>query len=129
MNSTDQADGGQRPVDEVVVALSGGAKEDAREVFGALRTAYGCDRAAEDVPQEAPGGRPMVWIATFDASDVRAKPRPARLTAPVVATLQGGYAAVESLRSSLASAFAVRVVGTASGDQEEELQLRLESRP
>ncbi|MFF5563269.1 hypothetical protein ACFY7Z_14405 [Streptomyces sp. NPDC012623] len=129
MNSTDQADDGQRPVDEVVVALSGGAKEDAREVFGALRTAYGCDRSAEDVPQEVPGDRPTVWTATFDASDVRARPRPARLTAPVVLTLQGGYTAVESLRGSLASAFAVQVVGTASGDQEEEVQLRLENRP
>ncbi|AXG81557.1 hypothetical protein [Streptomyces paludis] len=125
MNSTRQ------PAAEVVVALTGGVKEDAREVFGALRSAYGCDRAAEDVPNEVPGAgdRPTVWIATFDASDVRARPpRPARLTAPVVATLQGGYAAVDSLRGSLASAFAVREVGTAYGDQEEEVQLRLESR-
>ncbi|RDG35152.1 hypothetical protein [Streptomyces corynorhini] len=129
MNGTDRTGEEHRPADEVVVALSGGAKEDAREVFGVLRTAYGCDRAADDVPQEVAGDRPTVWIATFDVSDVRAKPRPARLTAPVAATLQGGYAAVESLRASLASAFAVRVVGTASGDQEEELQLRLESRP
>ncbi|MFJ2114731.1 MULTISPECIES: hypothetical protein [unclassified Streptomyces] len=122
MNSVD------RPTDEVVVAIGDGAKEDAHAVFGALRTAFGCDRAAEDVPMEVPGKRPTVWIATFDASDVRDEPTPARLTAPVVVTLQGGYAAVESMRRSLTSAFAVRVVGTASGDQEEEIQLRLESR-
>lgn len=122
MNSAD------RPAADVVVALSGGEKEDARVVFGALRTAFTCDRAADDVPQEVPGGRPTVWIATFNVSEVRAEPRPARLRAPVVATLQGGYTAVDSLRKSLAYAFAVRVVGTASGDQEEEVQLRLENR-
>jgi hypothetical protein len=113
---------------QVVVALSGGAKEDAHTVFGALRTAFACDRAADDVPREAPGGRPAVWTATFDATEVLSEPGPARLTAPVVATLQGGYTAVRVLRKTLTSAFTVRMVGTASGDQEEEVQLRLESR-
>ncbi|MFJ9029667.1 hypothetical protein ACIRQP_14260 [Streptomyces sp. NPDC102274] len=122
MNSADQ------PAADVVVALTGDEKEDARVVFGALRTAFACDRAADDVPQVVAGGRPTVWIATFNVSEVRAEPRPARLRAPVVATLQGGYTAVDSLRKSLASAFTVRMVGTASGDQEEEVQLRLENR-
>ncbi|MFD5753487.1 hypothetical protein [Streptomyces sp. NPDC127033] len=113
---------------EVVVALTDGAKEDAHAVFSALRTAYSCDRAADDRPQAVPGVRPTVWIATFDTTEARRDPGATRLTAPVVATLQGGYSAVDHVRETLASAFSVRVVGTASGDQEEEVQVRLESR-
>lgn len=116
------------PDTQVVVALSGGAKEDAHIVFGVLGTAFASDRAADDAPQELPGERPTVWTATFDVADAHSEPGPARLTAPVTASVQGGYTAVESLRKALASAFTVRVVGTASGDQEEEVQLRLETR-
>ncbi|MFJ4922782.1 hypothetical protein [Streptomyces sp. NPDC088725] len=121
MNSADQ------PASQVEVSLSGKAKEDAHAVFGALNTAFASDRAADDAPQDIPGERPTVWTSTFDVSDVRSKPRPTRLTESVTATLQGGYTAVNSLHQALSSAFAVRVVGTASGDQEEEVQLRLES--
>ncbi|MFF3749477.1 hypothetical protein ACFYYH_03290 [Streptomyces sp. NPDC002018] len=122
MNTADQ------PMDEVVVALTDGVKEDAEAVFGVLGTAFECDRAADDVPQDVAGERPTVWIATFDASHVRTEPGPARLTASVTATLQGGYSAVDSLRRTLASAFTVHDVGTAFGDQEEEIQVLLESR-
>ncbi|MFI5756256.1 hypothetical protein [Streptomyces sp. NPDC051569] len=110
-----------------MVALSGRVKEDARAVFGALGTAFASDRAADDIPQDVAGNRPTVWTATFDVSDAHTKPGPANLTQPVTVTLHGGYQAVDSLRKALTSAFAVRVVGTASGDQEEEVQLRLES--
>jgi hypothetical protein len=120
--------GADQPAEQVVVALSGQDKDDAHTVFGALRTAFGSDRGADDKPRMPADGRPAVWTATFDASDVRDEPRAARLSAPVTATLQGGYTAVESLRRALAAAFSVQVVGTASGDQEEEVQLRLESR-
>ncbi|MEV0038627.1 hypothetical protein [Streptomyces sp. NPDC050804] len=122
MNSADQ------PMDEVVVALTDGAKEDARAVFGVLRTAFACDRAADDIPQDVAGRRPTVWLATFDASHPGKKPDPARLTAPLTATLQGGYTAVDTMRRTLASAFTVHDVGTAFGDQEEEIQVLLESR-
>jgi hypothetical protein len=117
----------EQHTEQVAVALSGGAKEDAHTVFGALRTAYSCDRASDDVPQHVPGRRPTVWTATFDVDGTAAEPRPAHLTAPVTATLQGGYTAVDHLRTALASAFAVEVVGTAAGDQEEEVQLRLDN--
>ncbi|MYV55129.1 hypothetical protein [Streptomyces sp. SID3212] len=117
-----------QPTAHVVVALSGQDQEDAHTVFSALRTAFGSDRPADDVPQAVTGGRPTVWTATFDASDVRDEPAAARLSAPVSATLQGAYTDVDSLRRALTAAFSVRIVGTASGDQEEEVQLRLESR-
>ncbi|MFD5032285.1 hypothetical protein ACFVWX_07685 [Streptomyces sp. NPDC058220] len=122
MNSADHPDA------QVAVAFSGQVGEDAHAVFSVLRTAFASDRAADDVPQDMPGKRPTVWTATFDVSDVRTEPGPARLSAPVTLSLQGGYTAVDTVRKTLASAFAVRVLGTASGDQEEEVQLRLESR-
>ncbi|MEE1802094.1 hypothetical protein ACIQVO_03115 [Streptomyces sp. NPDC101062] len=128
MNSADEAGAADHAGAEVVVALTGGAKEDAHAVFGALRTAYPCDRAPDDLPQDVPGVRSTVWIATFDSTELRHDPATTRLTAPVEATLQGGYTAVEHVRKTLASAFTVRVVGKASGDQEEEIQVRLENR-
>ncbi|WP_435856204.1 hypothetical protein [Streptomyces physcomitrii] len=115
------------PASQVVVEIGGRAGGDARTVFCALRTAYTSDREADDEPQGSADGRTTVWTATFDVSEVHERPAPARLGAAVTATVQGGYAAVESLRSTLASAFAVRVVGTAAGDQEKEVQLELES--
>ncbi len=71
----------------------------------------------------------MVWSATYDVSAVREQAAPARLTEPVSVTLQGGYRAVDQLREQLESAFSVSEEGSASGDQEKELQLRLESGP
>ncbi|KIF78017.1 hypothetical protein QR77_37770 [Streptomyces sp. 150FB] len=122
MSSADQ------PESQVMVALNGNSRADAHAVFGALRTAFATDRPADDLPEDVPGDRPTVWTATFDVSDVQAQPEPTRLTAPVTASLHGGYAAVDHLRRTLAAAFTVRVVGTAAGDQEEEVQLRLENR-
>ena len=113
----------------VVVELSGSAPADAHAVFGVLHTAYASDRAPDDMPQEPDGGgRTTVWTAAFDTTDVREQPRPVALGAPVTAVLQGGYRAVDGLRVTLSSAFAVNVVGTSSGDQEQEVQLRLASR-
>jgi hypothetical protein len=117
-----------QPESQVVVALNGNSKDDAHAVFGALRTAFATDRPADDPPQDVSEDRPTVWTATFDVSGVRAQPEPTRLTAPVTASVQGGYAAVDNLRRTLAAAFAVQVVGTAAGDQEEEVQLRLDNR-
>ncbi|MET9556113.1 hypothetical protein [Streptomyces sp. NPDC006645] len=113
---------------DVTVELSGCEAEDAHAVFGALRTAFASDRASDDRPQEVAGARPTVWSSTFDVSEVRAKADPARLTKPVTADLQGGYWAVARLQEALTGAFAVEVLGTAAGDQEQEAQLRLETR-
>lgn len=112
---------------EVAVVLDGCAQEDARTVFAALRASFPSDRASEDVPAEAEEGRPMVWSGTFDVSRTLGLPGPAHLTEPVTITVQGGYRAVDRMRDGLAEAFDVRVLGTASGDQEEEAQLRLEN--
>ncbi|QKW10032.1 hypothetical protein HUT18_30055 [Streptomyces sp. NA04227] len=117
------------PAAQVVVEIGGKAGRDAHTVFCALRTAYTSDREADDEPQQSADGRTTVWAATFDVSEVHEEPAPARLEEPVTATVQGGYQAVDNLRRTLGSAFAVRVVGTAAGDQEKEVQLELESHP
>ncbi|GAA0482770.1 MULTISPECIES: hypothetical protein [Streptomyces] len=113
---------------EVTVECSGCKPEDAQAIFTALRTSFASDRSADDAPRETAGGGPSVWTATFDVNQSRDTPGPTQLTAPCTVTLQGGYQAVDQLRKALLPAFVVSVVGTAAGDQEEEVQLRLESR-
>ncbi|MGR8010840.1 hypothetical protein [Streptomyces hypolithicus] len=123
MNSTEHSG------TQVHVEVTGSSKEDANAVFGALCTAFESDRAADEAPGNGAGGRPMVWSATYDVFEVRENASPARLTSPVTVTVQGGYRAVETLREQLAAAFAVQEGGSASGDQEKEITLRLESGP
>ncbi|MFI6691210.1 hypothetical protein ACIBLA_05500 [Streptomyces sp. NPDC050433] len=113
---------------EVTVELSGCRPEDAHAVFGALRTVFASDRAPDDRPREVAGARPTVWSSTFDVSEVREKAGPTRLTEPVTADVQGGYWAVARLQEGLTGAFAVQVLGTAAGDQEQEVQFRLDTR-
>ncbi len=120
---TDQSRSGS----EVSVVVSGCEKGDARTVFDVLRAAFTTDRASVDVPQDVNGKRPTAWVVTVDVTEARVVSGPVRLGAPVTVDAQGGYWAVERLRQSLADAFAVRVVGTVSGDQEEEVRLRLEN--
>lgn len=117
------------PSAQVTVTLDSCAKEDAGTVLDALHTSFACDRGAEDAPQDAPGGGPTVWTATFDVSRTLALPGgPAPLGEPVSLTAQGGYHAVDRLREALAESFTVTVTGTASGDQEEEVTFRLAPR-
>jgi hypothetical protein len=119
----------ERPHPETVsVELSGCSKEDARVVFDTLCACFSSDRCAEDVPQELSTTRPAVWLGTFDVADTHEGARPARLAASVTADVQGGYWAIDRFRSTLDSLFSVHEVSTASGDQEEELHVRLESR-
>ncbi|WP_405578786.1 hypothetical protein [Streptomyces sp. NBC_01190] len=116
------------PSAQVSVTLDRCAKEDAGAVLTVLNTTFPSDRASDDQPEDTESGAPVVWTTTFDVSRTLGVPGPARLTRPVTLTAQGGYKAVDRLRESLAEAFAVRVVGTAAGDQEQEAQLRLENR-
>jgi hypothetical protein len=116
------------PSAQVAVVLDGCAREDAVVVLAALQASFPSDRAEDDEPADAEGGRPTVWAATFDVSRTLGLAGPARLSEPVTVTAQGGYRAVDRLREGLAEAFAVRVVGTAAGDQEQEARLRLDNR-
>lgn len=128
MNSTAEQAPGHQESRDVVVAVTGCAKEDARTVFDVLRRSFVSDRRADDEPQEASPTRPTVWFATVDVSETKASDAPAPLTGPVLMDVQGGYWAVDRFRRHLAESFAVRMVGTAAGDQEEEVRLRLANR-
>ncbi|MFJ9683095.1 hypothetical protein ACIRP2_34390 [Streptomyces sp. NPDC101194] len=129
MNSTEERQSEQAlHGQEVTVVISGCDTGDARMVFDALRAAFTTDRASVDVPRKLAERRPTAWVAAVDVSEERVVSGPVLLGAPVSVDVLGGYWAVERLRRSLAHAFDVRVVGTVSGDQEEEVRLRLRSR-
>ncbi|MEV6162630.1 hypothetical protein AB0L71_12020 [Streptomyces sp. NPDC052052] len=113
---------------EVSVVISGCDMGDARMVFDALRAAFTTDRASVDVPRKLAEKRPTAWVATVDVTEERVVTGPLAIGAPVSVDVQGGYWAVERIRRSLAHAFDVRVVGTVSGDQEEEVRLRLRNK-
>ncbi|TLS41591.1 hypothetical protein FE633_35390 [Streptomyces montanus] len=119
----------ERPHPESVsVELSECSKEDARIVFDALCACFASDRCADDVPQEVSETRPTVWLGTFDVADAHEGARSARLAASVTADVQGGYWAVDRFRTTLDSLFSVHEVCAASGDQEADLHVRLETR-
>ncbi|MFI1167579.1 hypothetical protein ACH4UM_29255 [Streptomyces sp. NPDC020801] len=115
--------------ESVSVELSGCSKEDARIVFDALCACFSSDRCAEDVPRDYHEVRPTVWLGTFDVAEAHKAGRgPNRLAASVTADVQGGYWAIDRFRTTLDSLFTVQDLSTASGDQERELHVRLESR-
>ncbi|WP_432150221.1 hypothetical protein [Streptomyces sp. bgisy029] len=131
MNSTPERNGDATTAghgEEVLVSLSRCDLADARSVFGVLGSAFDSDRDAGDEPEATSGPRPTVWVTTVDVSEPKAAAEPVTLSAPVTVDAQGGYWAVDRLRTHLTGAFAVRVVGTAAGDQEQEVRLRLENR-
>ncbi|MEV5959996.1 hypothetical protein AB0M11_40745 [Streptomyces sp. NPDC051987] len=119
----------ERPHEEPVsLEISGCSKEDARIVFDALCQCFESDRDMADVPQQLHETRPMVWLGTFEVTDTHECATPPRLSAPVEADAQGGYWAIGRLHSTLESLFTVRDLSSASGDQERELHVLLESR-
>ncbi|WP_327312514.1 hypothetical protein [Streptomyces sp. NBC_01235] len=119
----------ERPHEESVsVEISGCSKEDARIVFDTLNECFESDRGTDEAPQQLHETRPMVWLGTFEVTEAHDCARPARLSSSVEADAQGGYWAIERLRTTLDSVFAVRDLSSASGDQERELHVLLESR-
>lgn len=114
---------------QVSVELSGGA-DDAGSVFALLGAAFASDRADGQAPRAAQSGGPTVWSGVFDTA------RPAgggpngspSLSGPVTASVQGGYVAVDRVVTVLSAAFTVTQEGSASGDQEKDVNLRLQGR-
>lgn len=118
---------------QVEVVISGCSAADAGSLFAELCRWFGSDRAAEDAPHEAAGGRPTMWAGTFDTSAAPGTPgrttmQPPHLSGPVTAELQGEPRAVERLRQVLDETFVVHQLGVVAGDQEVDVELRLESR-
>jgi hypothetical protein len=117
---------------QVEVVVSDCSAADAGSLFAELCRHFGSDRAAEDAPHEAHRTRPTMWTGTFDTSAApgtagRTAPPPP-LSGPVKAELQGEPRAVERLRSALDELYAVHQLGVVAGDQEIDVELRLESR-
>lgn len=112
----------------VSVEISGCSEGDARIVFDALCASFESDRCAEDVPRLLDRVRPMVWLGTFDVADTHPGARPGRLAGAVTADVQGGYWAIDRFRATLGDLFSVHDLSGASGDQERDLHLVLESR-
>lgn len=123
MENTDQSH------QETVSVEISGSKEDARLVFEALNSCFASDRAPEEIPRQLDDVRPMVWLGTYDVADARGSGcAPVHLDSSILADVQGGYWAVDRFRATLDSMFTVEETCTASGDQERDLHLRLESR-
>ncbi|MEU8959995.1 hypothetical protein AB0C93_37545 [Streptomyces sp. NPDC048518] len=117
------------PSAQVTVELSGAA-DDAGSVFSVLGAAFASDRKDGAAPHSTSSGGPTVWSGVFDTA------RPAgdapgqtpSLEGPVTASVQGGYVAVDQIVTVLSAAFAVSEEGSASGDQEKDVTLRLRGR-
>ncbi|MCW7987410.1 hypothetical protein XF35_19690 [Streptomyces platensis subsp. clarensis] len=128
MNDGEEAAQNNQGGAQVQVQVTGCLPEDAHTVFTALDTLFVSDRAKDDAPRDPEGARAAVWSANVDVSEGPAQTTPRRLTGPVTATVQGGYWAADKLRAGLGHAFSVRNVGSTSGDQEQEIQLRVDNR-
>ncbi|MEU6994144.1 hypothetical protein ABZ953_26260 [Streptomyces sp. NPDC046465] len=113
--------------DLVQVVLGECSVADADTVFSVLRDHFPSDRGADAPRRTGEEGQegPAVWTGGFLAEGSPAPARGVLLAGSVTADLQGGPVAVTRLRRALESAFVVSPVGTTSGDQEVQVQLRL----
>ncbi|WP_306323167.1 MULTISPECIES: hypothetical protein [unclassified Streptomyces] len=105
----------------VGVALSDCTPQDAATVLRVLCTAFRSDRTPTEHPEEDA----TVWLATLDAATLPAPSVARPLSAPVTADIQGGHEALDRVRAALTKAFTLTESTIASGDQEQELHLRL----
>ncbi|MGW6391700.1 hypothetical protein ACWFR1_14605 [Streptomyces sp. NPDC055103] len=114
---------------DVTVQLSDCCREDAQAVSDVLDRVYQLEDMETPGPKAAQGPATTVWVATFDTAAGRQEDvGPTHLSAPVGATLTGGYHAVDEVERVLATGFDVRSLQSVSGDQETEARLLLASR-
>ncbi|MEU8887129.1 hypothetical protein [Streptomyces sp. NPDC048442] len=117
---------------QVTVTVTDCPAQDARAVFEVLAAGFGdTDRGPDDVPREVPGAGPTVWTSVFEAdgSDGNGKlPAPTPLSGPATVTVQGVPHEVTRVREVLGAAFGISDEGSASGDQEQEVRLRVSGR-
>ncbi|MFD3516853.1 hypothetical protein [Streptomyces sp. NPDC058657] len=105
--------------------------QDARVVFEVLAEGFpSSDRAPGDVPGDTPGAGPTVWTTVFDVPGAPESggSAPDPLSGPVTVTLQGAPHEVGLARKLLGAKFSVVGDGTAAGDQEQEVWVRVVSR-
>ncbi|MFD0307442.1 hypothetical protein [Streptomyces sp. NPDC127119] len=114
----------------LTLTLTGGSAADARAVVHTLEPAFGSpdtlpgdDGATVHTATFGSGGD----AATGDGGGGGGKPSAgAKLSTSVTVTLQGSPEAVRQADKTLSAAFTVHEEGAASGDQEQERELRLE---
>ncbi|MEI5523052.1 hypothetical protein WB401_05130 [Streptomyces brasiliscabiei] len=118
------------PVSQVEVVLCDCSARDAERVFACLRAHFESDRRPDDPPHETGTDRPTMWTGMYDTAVVPTggDARPEPLSASVTVDVQGSPPAVRLLREALEEAYSVRQVGVDAGDQEVQLQLRVEGR-
>lgn len=116
------------PVSQVEVVVCDCSAQDAERVFACLCAHFESDRRPDDPPHETATGRPTMWAGTYDTSTVPtdAEEHPEPLSAPVTVDVQGSPRAVRLLRAVLEATYTVHQVGVDAGDQEVQLQLRVE---
>ncbi|KAA0940650.1 hypothetical protein [Streptomyces apricus] len=108
----------------LTLTLTGGSAADARAVVHSLEPVFG-------PPDTLPGDDgATVYTVNFDTDTPgdasQEAPAGSELTTPVTVTLQGNPDAVRRADETLSAAFKVQERGAASGDQEQERELRLE---
>ncbi|MFK0257115.1 hypothetical protein [Streptomyces sp. NPDC090445] len=114
---------------EVTVVVSDCAEEDARAVFATLDAAFTAEKAEKTTGPRSGSGA-TVWASAYDvAAPAEATPAAvAPLAHQVSVEAQGGYRAVDRVVAVLDSAFVIDTVGTAAGDQEKDIHLRIHGR-
>ncbi|OAR21967.1 hypothetical protein A8W25_30455 [Streptomyces sp. ERV7] len=111
----------------VHVVLGGCSPGDAEAVLVSLNRWFSSERGVTAPSTRDISAHPTVWTAMVDTSHLTGEVEPVALEETVVVNMQGGPGAVASLRDTLARAFEVTDDGTASGDQEVDVQLHLRS--
>ncbi|WP_223281256.1 hypothetical protein [Streptomyces antnestii] len=122
--STAFPEGAASSRDLVEVVLGDCSAPDADAVFRFLGDHFDSDRG-EAVPHRPEGPRPPAWTGHFDVARSPADVTGVVLAGTVTAELQGCPVAVRRLCETLDAAFALEKVGSVSGDQEVEVQIRL----
>ncbi|MFJ4833409.1 hypothetical protein ACIP79_26395 [Streptomyces sp. NPDC088747] len=122
--SSDPATAEASSPDLVQVVLGDCSVADADTVFRALGSRFASERG-DDTPAQRSDTEPDTWTSAFLVPESAAPLSGTILAGSVTADLQGGPVAVSRMRAALASGFAVEATGSASGDQEVDLQLRL----
>ncbi|MCQ4040736.1 hypothetical protein ACFOSC_22525 [Streptantibioticus rubrisoli] len=118
----------QQDAAQVTVVLNDCAAQDADTVFRSLNTAFpATPGGAPGSPISTRQGGQTAWIESFDVSAEGPHSAARELTGPVTADLQGCPDAVRKVEHALGDSFSVAEHGLIHGDQEIDVQLRIES--
>ncbi|MFI5661257.1 hypothetical protein [Streptomyces sp. NPDC051684] len=108
----------------VGVALSDCTPQDAATVLRVLCTAFPSDRTSTERPDDDA----TVWLTTVDAASLPEPSEAKPLSEAVTADIQGGHEVLDHVCAALATAFTLTESTAASGDQEQEMHMRLTTR-